>query len=344
VVFLDEPTSGLDPQSRRSVWELLQRFKAGRAIVLTTHYMDEADLLCDRIAIMSEGRLRCSGSSLFLKAKFGVGYNLSMTRSSIACNDSVVSDLVQRHVPEAVLLSSAGGEMTFQLPFTNKAAFAQLFQELEQQKEALDISGYGVSMTTLEEVFLSLAVDDQTSKNQGNVFSLDKAINTIQEGGESQIHVHETPVQVSNRHQIAAQNEYGVSGVNGVSGHQVAAQNGYGINGINGHEVRAQNGHGINGINGHQVGAQNGHGVNGINGHQVAAQNGNGEPKLNGIASNGTTYTHQNGHNVVIPVQGFSYSRKSNESSFLRAFFEMFKKRVLIARRDLKVLESFILC
>jgi ATP-binding cassette subfamily A (ABC1) protein 3 len=276
VVFLDEPTSGLDPQSRRSVWELLQRFKAGRAIVLTTHYMDEADLLCDRIAIMSEGRLRCCGSSLFLKAKFGVGYNLSMTRSSIACNDSVVSDLVQRHVPEAVLLSSAGGEMTFQLPFTNKAAFAQLFQELEQQKEALHISGYGVSMTTLEEVFLSLAVDDQTSKNQRNVFSLDKAVNTIQEGGESQIHVHETPVQVSN-------------------------------------------------------------------GHQIAAQNGNGEPKLNGIVYNGTTYTHQNGHDAVIPVQGFSYSRKLSESSFLRAFFEMFKKRVLIAGRDLKGLINSVL-
>lgn len=256
------------------------------------------------------------------QAKFGVGYNLSMTRSSIACNDSVVSDLVQRHVPEAVLLSSAGGEMTFQLPFTNKAAFAQLFQELEQQKEALHISGYGVSMTTLEEVFLSLAVDDQTSENQGNVFSLDEAVNTIQEGGESQIHIHETPVQVSNGHQIAAQNGYGVNG------HQVAGQNGYGINGINGHEV----------------GAQNGHGINGINGHQIAAENGNGEPKLNGIVYNGTSYTHQNGHNVVIPVQGFSYSRKSSESSFLRAFFEMFKKRVLIARRDLKVLESFIPC
>jgi hypothetical protein len=291
------------------------------------------------------------------QAKFGVGYNLSMTRSSIACNDSVVSDLVQRHVPEAVLLSSAGGEMTFQLPFTNKAAFAQLFQELEQQKEALHISGYGVSMTTLEEVFLSLAVDDQTSKNQRNVFSLDKAVNTIQEGGESQIHVHETPVQVSNGHQIAAQNGYGVNGVNGrqvaahngygingINGHEVRAQNGHGINGINGHEVGAQNGHGINGINGHEVRAQNGHGVNGINGHQVAAQNGNGEPKLNGIVYNGTTYTHQNGHDAVIPVQGFSYSRKLSESSFLRAFFEMFKKRVLIAGRDLKVLESFIPC
>ena len=67
VVFLDEPTSGLDPQSRRGVWEMLRKFKTGRAIILTTHYMDEADLLCDRIAIMSEGRLKCSGSSLFLK-------------------------------------------------------------------------------------------------------------------------------------------------------------------------------------------------------------------------------------------------------------------------------------
>lgn len=67
VVFLDEPTSGLDPQSRRAVWELLRTLKTGRAIILTTHYMDEADLLCDRIAIMSEGRLKCSGSSLFLK-------------------------------------------------------------------------------------------------------------------------------------------------------------------------------------------------------------------------------------------------------------------------------------
>jgi ABC-type multidrug transport system ATPase subunit len=67
VVFLDEPTSGLDPQSRRSIWELLHSFKSWRAIVLTTHYMDEADLLCDRIAIMSEGRLQCCGSSLFLK-------------------------------------------------------------------------------------------------------------------------------------------------------------------------------------------------------------------------------------------------------------------------------------
>ena len=66
-VFLDEPTSGMDPKSRRALWALLQRTKKRRVLVLTTHYMDEADLLADRIAVMSAGRLSCLGTSLFLK-------------------------------------------------------------------------------------------------------------------------------------------------------------------------------------------------------------------------------------------------------------------------------------
>ena len=67
VALLDEPTSGMDPKSRRALWALLQRTKKRRVLVLTTHYMDEADLLADRIAVMSAGRLSCLGTSLFLK-------------------------------------------------------------------------------------------------------------------------------------------------------------------------------------------------------------------------------------------------------------------------------------
>ncbi|KAG0616755.1 hypothetical protein M758_5G140000 [Ceratodon purpureus] len=185
VVFLDEPTCGLDPQSRRSVWELLRNFKCGRAIVLTTHYMDEADILCDRIAIMSDGQLQCCGSSLFLKSRYGVGYNLSMTRSNPSCNDSAVTELVKRHVPQAIPLSSAGGEMSFQLQSTNKAAFAQLFQELEKNLDVLHIGSYGVSMTTLEEVFLRLADKDQTTledqlskENPSDILKSDKYKNS----------------------------------------------------------------------------------------------------------------------------------------------------------------------
>lgn len=69
--MLDEPTSGMDPSARRATWDLLQGEKRGRTILLTTHFMDEADLLGDRIAIMAGGELQCYGSPLFLKTKYG---------------------------------------------------------------------------------------------------------------------------------------------------------------------------------------------------------------------------------------------------------------------------------
>ena len=80
VVMLDEPTSGMDTAARRRLWEMLKKNKAGRIVILTTHYMDEADILGDRIAIMAEGKVQCTGSSLFLKNRYGVGYNLVISK------------------------------------------------------------------------------------------------------------------------------------------------------------------------------------------------------------------------------------------------------------------------
>jgi len=70
-VILDEPTSGMDPEARRQTWDILLGERLGRTMILSTHFMDEADLLGDRIAIMANGRLQCVGSSLFLKKKYG---------------------------------------------------------------------------------------------------------------------------------------------------------------------------------------------------------------------------------------------------------------------------------
>lgn len=69
--MLDEPTSGMDALSRRAIWDLLQQHKSDRTVLLTTHFMDEADLLGDRVAIMAKGELQCCGSSMFLKRKYG---------------------------------------------------------------------------------------------------------------------------------------------------------------------------------------------------------------------------------------------------------------------------------
>ena len=80
IVMLDEPSSGMDTSTRRRLWDMLKKNKAGKIVILTTHYMDEADILGDRIGIMAKGKLVCLGSSLFLKNRFGVGFNLTIDK------------------------------------------------------------------------------------------------------------------------------------------------------------------------------------------------------------------------------------------------------------------------
>lgn len=98
MILLDEPTSGMDPTARRSIWDMLKKYKEGRIIILTTHYMDEADVLGDRIAIMSQGQIKCCGSSLFLKNKFGVGYLLQVEKKQPDSSLEPLVDLLGNYI------------------------------------------------------------------------------------------------------------------------------------------------------------------------------------------------------------------------------------------------------
>jgi ABC-type multidrug transport system ATPase subunit len=155
-VFLDEPTSGMDPYSRRSTWNILQNNRDGRVIILTTHFMDEADILGDRIGIMAEGRLKTVGSSLFLKNRYGVGYHLTVAKTT-GCDDDALEATIQRYVPSAQVLSNVGTEISFQLPHSMVSSFPQMFEDMERNKHQLGIEQYSVSLTTLEEVFMKIA-------------------------------------------------------------------------------------------------------------------------------------------------------------------------------------------
>ncbi|XP_059428864.1 ABC transporter A family member 1 isoform X1 [Corylus avellana] len=170
VIILDEPTSGMDPYSMRLTWQLIKKIKKGRIILLTTHSMDEADELGDRIAIMANGSLRCCGSSLFLKHQYGVGYTLTLVKS--APTAPVASDIVHRHIPSATCVSEVGTEISFKLPLASSSSFESMFREIEscmsrsvgnsetsgcEDKDYLGIESYGISVTTLEEVFLRVA-------------------------------------------------------------------------------------------------------------------------------------------------------------------------------------------
>lgn len=80
LILLDEPTAGMDLSARRQMWDMLKNYRREKIIILTTHYMDEADVLGDRIGIMAKGKLLCLGSSLFLKNRFGAGFKLTMVK------------------------------------------------------------------------------------------------------------------------------------------------------------------------------------------------------------------------------------------------------------------------
>ncbi|XP_070635571.1 ATP-binding cassette sub-family A member 17-like isoform X1 [Bos indicus] len=153
VLMLDEPTSGVDAISRRAIWDLLQQHKSDRTILLTTHFMDEADLLGDRIAIMAKGELQCCGSSLFLKEKYGAGYYITLVRKP-HCDTEKISLLVYQHIPNAVFQSSIGEELTFILPKESAHSFEALFTDLELRQEELGIASFGASVTTMEEIFI----------------------------------------------------------------------------------------------------------------------------------------------------------------------------------------------
>ncbi|RLN96116.1 hypothetical protein BBJ28_00025887, partial [Nothophytophthora sp. Chile5] len=167
LVFLDEPTSGMDPYSRRFTWNLLQRNRDDRVIVLTTHFMDEADILGDRIAIMADGQLCCVGGSLFLKNRYGAGYNLTMIKGP-NCDVEAVGAFLRNFVPAAKCLSNFGSEVVFQLPSSSSGVFSTMLQVLDDEMHHLRIAQYGVSVTTLEEVFLRIAHDREEEAAMGN--------------------------------------------------------------------------------------------------------------------------------------------------------------------------------
>ncbi|NWT78015.1 ABCA9 protein, partial [Lanius ludovicianus] len=154
VLFLDEPTAGLDPLSRHQVWSLLREQRAGRVILFSTQFMDEADILADRKAFISHGRLKCVGSSLFLKKKWGICYHLRIHVSE-SCDLESVTSLVKGHIPNATFSGHSQYELRYKLPLENVDKFPGLFSGLESCSEQ-GIINYGVSMTTLEDVFLRL--------------------------------------------------------------------------------------------------------------------------------------------------------------------------------------------
>ncbi|XP_071130810.1 phospholipid-transporting ATPase ABCA3-like isoform X2 [Mytilus edulis] len=167
IVILDEPSSGLDPDARRQIWTVLQKNKEGRTMILTTHFMDEADLLGDRIAIMADGDIKCYGTSLFLKNKYGAGYHMVIVKD-VTCDVNRVTEVIKSYVPSAEMENNVGAELSYILPHESSHKFEEMFTDIEENKTAYGIASYGASVTTMEEVFLRVGENRSIELPQHN--------------------------------------------------------------------------------------------------------------------------------------------------------------------------------
>ncbi|XP_030379886.1 ATP-binding cassette sub-family A member 3 isoform X2 [Scaptodrosophila lebanonensis] len=190
VVLCDEPSSGMDPSARRQLWDLLQQEKIGRTLLLTTHFMDEADVLGDRIAIMCDGELKCHGTSFFLKKKYGSGYRLICVKRE-NCQPSEVTELLNRYIPGLVPECDIGAELSYQLPDSYSSKFEEMFAALEENSDALFLNGYGVGITSMEEVFMKVGaekgsdgkVKDQNAIMNGGTGYAEEDVESVQSDG-----------------------------------------------------------------------------------------------------------------------------------------------------------------
>ncbi|AEE78323.1 ABC transporter A family member 2 [Arabidopsis thaliana] len=182
LVFLDEPTTGMDPITRRHVWDIIQETKKGRAIILTTHSMEEADILSDRIGIMAKGRLRCIGTSIRLKSRFGTGFiaNISFVESNNhngeAGSDSrePVKKFFKDHL-KVKPIEENKAFMTFVIPHDKENLLTSFFAELQDREEEFGISDIQLGLATLEEVFLNIArkAELESAAVDGTMVTLD---------------------------------------------------------------------------------------------------------------------------------------------------------------------------
>ena len=176
VIFLDEPSSGMDITSRRNLWEILKKIIEKRIIILTTHYMEEASVLGNRIGIMAEGVLKCIGTPLFLIEKYGKFLSVNIYKDKNANNDEIINYFKSK--AEGIETEILTQEILIRIP-KNKPGTEEkniniqsFFSELDNNVKKLKIKNYSASMPTLEDVFLnigSVRLEEEEMLNSGKI-------------------------------------------------------------------------------------------------------------------------------------------------------------------------------
>ncbi|XP_044002930.1 uncharacterized protein LOC122848731 isoform X2 [Aphidius gifuensis] len=183
LVILDEPGAGVDPAARRRIWRLIDQHRSNRTILLSTHHLDEADMLSDTVVIMHRGNILCTGSPLTLKKTYGQGYwiNMAFSHDELKENDielkqkniiSLVENVAQNGKTLVNDNFSVATEVSINIPFNDKNGatndIEKVLHTLEDNENNLKFSRMSLECDTLEHVFLNLCSksDEQKKKKQ----------------------------------------------------------------------------------------------------------------------------------------------------------------------------------
>ena len=158
VIFLDEPTSGMDITSRRNLWDILKNIVQGKIVILTTHFMEEAQILGDRIGILSEGKMQVVGTPLELIDEYTNSVNLNITKYSDANEDEIIGHVLQSCGDLDVYFENFNRDILFRIPTNpNKIDWKNFFELLDRELDNLKIKSYSITKSTLEDVFINFA-------------------------------------------------------------------------------------------------------------------------------------------------------------------------------------------
>jgi ABC-type multidrug transport system ATPase subunit len=163
VVFLDEPSSGMDPVARRKMWDVITTATEGKSVLLTSHYMEECEALCSRIGILVGGRFKVLGSAQDLKDRYGNGYHVEL--NSQASHIQALKSFMHETFEGARLEEDHETRLKYLLP-PQKMSLSHIFRQVESQQERLCISDYSVSQSTLEQIFISIAKQQEQEMGQ----------------------------------------------------------------------------------------------------------------------------------------------------------------------------------
>jgi len=157
-ILLDEPTAGMDPSTRRLIWNIISKTKKmnDSALILTTHSMEEAENLCDRLAILVNGRLICIGSPEHLKMKYGKSHVLELQSEQLDhFHELVVEKGKLFGDKEYTMEKSADTRGKYEVKMTDN--LAHVFEVMEYYKNQGLVQDYSFSQTSLEQVFINFA-------------------------------------------------------------------------------------------------------------------------------------------------------------------------------------------